>query len=71
MTEKKKTAAGAIKVPDEAMLAINNIQQQMRQLEGHFGSYLTGLKQGLGVPADWQLDMQKRLFVPPQENKKQ
>jgi hypothetical protein len=71
MKDTKKKTIDPISVPKEAMIAVGNIRKQIAELEAHFGSYLTGLKQGMGVPQDWQLDLQKGVFVPPQEKKKQ
>jgi hypothetical protein len=71
MKDTKKKTLDPIPVTEEVMVAVGNIRKQIAELEGHFNSYLTGLKQGLGVPQEWQLNLQKGVFVPPQEKKKQ
>ncbi len=56
---------GSIPLPEEAVRALNEGQKKIAEVNLQVNNYVAGLRHGLKVPDDWELDLQAKAFVPP------
>jgi len=67
MTEEQPPVS-PIPLPSDAIKSLAEGQQKLAEVQGQINSFIAGLRLGMSVPDGWQLDLQKRAFVPPQRH---
>jgi len=56
-----------IPISEDAVKTLAEAQRKLAEINGQINSYVSGLRHGLSVPEGWELDMQAKAFVPPNE----
>lgn len=63
----KKPAPPPVKVSSPSLQRIMNLLKNVNQAIFTRDTYMTGLREGLGVPLDWPFDVKLGAFVPPKK----